>query len=70
MSGVSETYVTDEPEDIPGIGRVTPVSRIDDADERIVIERTDLEREAFRAKLQDWRNSKSIPNYTGPKAAR
>lgn len=43
--------------------------RIDDSDERTVIERTDAEQEAFRAKLQEWRRTGSIPRYNGPKAA-
>ena len=51
----SETYVSDG-------------ERIDDADERTVIERTDAENEAFRAKLNEWRRTRSIPGYTGPKA--
>jgi len=31
---------------------------------------TDAEREAFRAKLQAWRESKGIPGYIGPRAAK
>lgn len=49
---------------------MTDGDRVDDRDERTVLERTDLENEAFRAKLREWRESKSIPNYTGPKAGR
>ena len=49
---------------------MTDNGRIDDADERTVKERTDAERTAFRDKLRAWRESKSIPTYNGPRAAK
>lgn len=45
-------------------------TRLDDADERTVIERTDAEQSAFAAKMAEWRRTGSIPSYTGPKATR
>lgn len=45
-------------------------TRIDDADERTVIERTEAEQSAFAAKMAEWRRTGGIPSYTGPKAAR
>ena len=54
----SETYVTD------------PVGRIDDRDERTVVEGTDEQRAAFAAKMAEWRRTGGVPGYTGPRAAR
>lgn len=69
MSAVSETYVTD-PDDPDDRRAALRSGRIDDADERTVIERTDAEREAFAAKMAEWRRTGGIPGYVGPRAAR
>lgn len=45
-------------------------TRLDDADERTVVERTEAEQSAFAAKMAEWRRTGGIPAYGGPKAAR
>lgn len=44
--------------------------RIDESDERTVIERTEAEQSAFAAKMAEWRRTGGIPGYNGPRAAR
>lgn len=72
MSESRAVSVTDVAEEVAKGARLERffLGRIDDADERTTIERTDAEREAFRAKLQEWRRTGGIPSYTGPRAAR
>lgn len=64
------TYDTDPDDGEAAIERERNLFRIDDADERTVVERTESEQSAFAAKMAEWRRTGGIPAYGGPKAAR
>jgi len=67
---VSETYLTDDDGEAALRRAALRSGRIDDADERTTIERTEAEQSAFAAKMAEWRRTGGIPSYTGPRAAR
>jgi hypothetical protein len=69
---VSETYITDDAaaDERRRHRAALRSGRIDDADERTTIERTEAEQSAFAAKMAEWRRTGGIPSYTGPRAAR
>lgn len=73
MPGVSETYLTDPDDD--NVERALERERQaiaveDEFRTKRTYNHDDEHREAFRAKLQAWRESKSIPSYGGPRAGR